>query len=169
VYPALTLEEHMHIRAILTAVTAAAFLTLAAPSSNAATTELLDKSIFDATPDLTAASLHLEGATAGELGGYLDMTVVAKDGTLPTVFGACEPVVVKAVLTSSPTLTLKVRTKGEACAHIVDGTLQVVAGFDNRKVRGPACHRPRVIGEGLLSAAVHPYGGQAQLSAQIRR
>jgi hypothetical protein len=159
----------MHIRALLTAVAAAAFLTLAAPSADAATTEFLDKSIFDPTPDVTASSVHLEGATAGELGGYLDLTVLAKDGTLPTDFGACEPVVVKAVLTLSPTESLTVRTTGEACAHIVDGTLQVVAGFDNRKVRGPACHRPRVIGEGLLSAAVHPYGGQAQLSAQIRR
>jgi hypothetical protein len=158
----------MHIRSVLTALTTTVLVSLAAPAATAATTELVDKAIFDATPEVTASSLQLEGETSGELGGYLSLKAVAVDGTLPTVFGSCEPVRVKAVVTLPTGETIAVRTKGEACAHIVDGTLQVVAGFDRHDVCGHGSHKPRVIGEGLLSAAVHPYGGQAQFSAQIR-
>jgi hypothetical protein len=166
--PGLTLENHMHIRSVLTALTTTALLSLTASAAPAATTEFVDKSIFDATPEVTASSLQLEGETSGDLGGYLSLKAVAVDGTLPTVFGTCEPVRVQAVLTLPTGETIAVRTRGEACAHIVDGTLQVVAGFDRHDVAGRPWKKPRVIGEGLLSAAVHPYGGQAQFSAQIR-
>lgn len=159
----------MNIRSVLTAITTTVLVSLAAPAATAATTELVDKSIFDATPEVTASSLQLDGETAGELGGYLFLKAIAVDGTLPVAFGSCEPVRLKAVVTLPAGQTVAVRTEGEACAHIVDGSLQVVAGFDRHDIVGRHGRRPRVIGEGLLSAAVHTHGGQAQFFAQIRR
>jgi hypothetical protein len=97
------------------------------------------------------------------------VTATAPDGTLPTVFGSCEPVAVTAVLTVEPGKVLSVRTTGEACAHIVDGTLQVNAGFSARDVtyQGYA-RRARLVGDGLVALAHTQLGGQASFSGSFR-
>jgi len=118
----------------------------------------------------TAASLHLDGPTAGPLGGAMDLTVTAQDGALPTAFGSCEPVDVTAVVTFSPGEVLTVSTTGEACAHIVDGTLQVNAFFAARDVTytGSEHKKAKLVGDGLVAAAHHTFGGQASFSGAFR-
>jgi len=162
----------MRPRSILITACAAVFLSAGVlpASAEAKTTELVDRSLFDATPERTAASLHLDGPTAGPLGGALDLTVTAPDGTLPTALGTCEPVEVTAILTVSPGELLTVATTGEACAHIVDGTLQVNAFFGTRDVTytGSQHKKAKLVGDGLIAAAHHSFGGQASFSAVFR-
>jgi hypothetical protein len=174
----------MRIRSILvTAGTAAALSTAmsaalstalpAAASAATGTTELVDRSLFDATPERTVDALHLDGPTAGELGGAMDLVVRAKDGTLPVAPGACEPVRVKVVVTVRPGAVLAVRTTGEACADpYTEGFLQVNAGFDRRDVtfRGCRLRKARLVGPGLVAASQGPVlgGGQASFSGTFR-
>ena len=123
---------------------------LAAPlAASATTTENLDRRAFDSAPERAADSLHISGATAGPLGGYLDVTFTAADGTLPTAPQTCEPVTVDAVLTVSPGETLTIATTGEACTGFYGGPAAVnayfpilaqldyfMAGLDNRVFGG---------------------------------
>jgi hypothetical protein len=93
----------MRTRSVLIAALAAAAVSVVVPTTaQAKTTENLDRRLFDGTPERTASTLHLEGLTAGPLGGALEVIITAKDGTLPTTFGSCEPVRVTGVLTASP-------------------------------------------------------------------
>jgi hypothetical protein len=133
-------------------------------------TEVVDRSLFDATPERTEASLRVDGPTAGPLGGAMDVTVRAVDGTLPTAFGSCEPVWVKAAVTVQPGRSLTVRTRGEACAHIVDGSLTANAGFRARNVtyQGSGRCRSRLVGEGLIAVAHSQLGGQASFFGTFR-
>jgi len=100
----------------------------------------------------------------------MDLTVTAPDGTLPIVFGSCEPVDVTTVLTVSPGEVLTVISAGEACAHIVDGTLQVNAFFGARDVTytGSEHKKAKLVGDGLVAAAHHTLGGQASFSGVFR-
>lgn len=100
----------------------------------------------------------------------MDVTVLAPDGTLPTTFGSCEPARVEATLTVAPGKVVTVRTDGEACAHIVDGSLTVNAGFRKRDVTFASAgrSRPRLVGEGLVAVAHSQLGGQASLFATVR-
>jgi hypothetical protein len=162
----------MHHRSTFLAITTAALMSLAvAPSAQAKTiTESIDRTLFDATPQRTAAVLHLDGATNGELGGAMDLTVTATDGTLPTTFGTCEPVQVDAVVTVSPGRVLTVRALGEGCAHIVDGTLQVNAFFGSKGItcEGCATRKLKVVGDGLVAASHSQLGGLATFSGVFR-
>ncbi|MGH3505723.1 MAG: hypothetical protein ACRDO2_00810 [Nocardioidaceae bacterium] len=152
------------------AALAAALTAAAVAPAQAKTTELVDRSMFEGTPERTASTLHLSGATSGPLGGALDFTATAVDGTLPTVFGSCEDVDVSAVLTVSPGEVLTVATTGEACAHIVDGTLQINAFFGPEQVtyEGTAHKKAKLVGDGLIAAAHHTFGGQASFSGSFR-
>lgn len=161
----------MRVRTLLTASVAAAVLsTVVATSAQAKTTESIDRRVFDAAPERTAATLHLDGPTAGPLGGAMDVTVTATDGSLPSAFGSCEPVDVSAVLTVSPGEVLTVATSGEACAHVVDGTLQLNAWFGPKDLTysGTEHKKAKVVGDGLIAAAHHSYGAQASFSATVR-
>ena len=161
----------MRTRAIATTAFAAIALSVVVPmSAQAKASELVDRSLFDGTPERTASTLHLAGPTAGPLGGAMDLIVTATDGTLPSTFGSCEPVEVTAVLTVSPGEVLTVNTQGEACAHIVDGTLQVNAGFDTNDVTyaGSEHKKAKLVGEGLIAAAHHWFGGQVSFSGTVR-
>ena len=161
----------MRTRAFLPAAALAVALSVAAPlAAHAKTTELVDRSLFDGTPSRTAATLHLDGPTAGPLGGAMDLTVHATDGSLPTAHGACEPVTVDASLTLSPGEVLDVSTTGEACAHIVDGSLSVNAFFGPRDVTytGTAHKKAKLVGDGLIAAADRGFGGLASFSGTFR-
>ncbi len=160
----------MRLRSVLATAIAAAALSLVPLSAEAKSAELIDRSVFDGTPVRTASTLELAGPTAGPLGGYFELTVTAADGTLPTAFGSCEPVDVAGVLTVSPGEVLTVHTYGEACAHIVDGTLQVNAYFGKKDLsyEGSEHKKADVVGDGLIAAAHHWYGGQASFSGTVR-
>lgn len=162
----------MFVRSSLTAAAAVALLTALPGSATAApTTEFVDRSLFDATPERTESSLRVDGPTAGPLGGAMDVTLRAVDGSLPTALGSCEPVRVKALVTVQPGRTLTVRTRGEACAHIVDGSLTANAGFRARNVayEGFGRCRPKLVGEGLIAVAHSQIGGQASFFGSFRR
>ena len=152
------------------AALAAALTAAAVAPAQAKTTELVDRSLFDGTPERTASSLHFSGPTSGPLGGALDFTATASDGSLPTTFGSCEDVDVSAVLTMSPGEVLTVQTTGEVCAHIVDGSLEINAYFGPRQVHyeGTAHKRARLVGDGLIAGAHRIYGGQASFSGTFR-
>ncbi|MDT7783421.1 MAG: hypothetical protein QOF58_1840 [Pseudonocardiales bacterium] len=160
----------MRPRSVLTTAVAAIALSAIPLSAQAKSIELIDRSVFDGTPVRTASALELAGPTAGPLGGFFELTVTAADGTLPTVFGSCEPVDVAGVLTVSPGEVLTVHTHGEACAHIIDGTLQVNSYFDKKDVsyEGSEHKKAAVVGDGLIAAAHHWYGGQASFSGTVR-
>jgi hypothetical protein len=157
--------------ALVIASAAAVLASVPGTATAAPRTEVVDRSLFDGTPEHTESSLRIDGATAGPLGGYLDMTVGAADGTLPTAFGSCEPVRVSTVLTVDPGRIISVRTRGEACAHVVDGSLTVNAGFRDRNVeyQGFGRCKPRLVGEGFMAAAHSQLGGQASFFATLRR
>ena len=161
----------MHNRSTGFAIAAAATLlslAVAAPAQAKPATESIDRLLFDATPERTAGVLHLDGATNGELGGALDVSVIAADGTLPTTPGTCEPVVVDAVLTVSPGRVLTVHTDGEGCAHVVDGSLQVNGFFDRKDVRGGSGEKVRLVGDGLIAVSHGMLGGLASFSGTFR-
>ena len=98
------------------------------------------------------------------------MFVRAADGTLPTTFGSCEPAEVMAQVTVQPGQILTVRTRGEVCAHIVDGSLSANAGFRDRNVTatGFTHPRPRLVGDGLIAVSRSWLGGQASFSGAFR-
>jgi hypothetical protein len=128
---------------------------LAAPlAASAATTENLDRRAFDSTPDRAAGSLHINGATAGPLGGYLDITFTAVDGSLPTAPQVCEPITVDATLTVSPGETLGIATTGEACTGFFGGPAVMNAYFTKEHVTyaGTAHRKAKVVGDGLIGA-----------------
>ena len=161
----------MHARCILAAALPAVLISMAVVTpAHAGSTEYVDLSLFDSTPERTTAVLHLDGPTSGELGGAMDLSIEATDGSLPTDFGACEEVGVKAVVTVREGVVLTVRTTGEACAHQVDGSLQVNASFDRHDVwgRGGTVRRARLVGDGLIAASQGWQGAQASFSGTFR-
>jgi hypothetical protein len=161
----------MLFRSILTTVAAAALLAALPGTANAApaATTVVDRSLYDATPEHTEVTLRVDGPTAGPLGGSMDVTVRAADETLPTAFGSCEPVSVRAVVTVAPGKVVTVQTRGEACAHIVDGSLQVNAGFGAKDVAFSGYpRRVRLVGEGFIAVAHTQLGGQASFFTALR-
>ncbi len=90
----------MFVRTGLIAAAAIVLLSALPGSASAASgTQVIDRSVYDATPERTVASLRVDGPTSGPLGGAIEVTVRAVDGTLPTTFGTCESAWVKAVVT----------------------------------------------------------------------
>ena len=104
----------MRARSLLLAATAAVAITALPMTAQAADSELIDRANYDATVDETLASMHMAAATRGELGGYLDVTLTADDGTLPVGSNVCEAATVDAVLTIAPGEKFTVRAPGEA-------------------------------------------------------
>ena len=84
----------MRARSLLVATTAAVAFTALPMTAQASDSEWIDRANYDATVDRTPASLHIAAATRGELGGYLDATLTAEDGTLPVGSNVCEPATV---------------------------------------------------------------------------
>ncbi len=161
----------MRTRLPLAAALVAVALSAAPASAQTRTVENISRSTFDSSPVVTASSLHIDGATAGELGGFLDLVVTAKDGSLPTAQGACDRVHVDAVLTVSPGEQLTVHTKGEVCMHQFSPTLILNASFRNRHVTytGTAHGRVKVVGDGLIAASNSTFFGYgASVSAAVR-
>ena len=160
----------MRTRSVLATALVTVALFAALPiSAQAKTTEQLDRRLFDATPDRTAGSWHMAGLTAGPLGGALDLTITAPDGSLPTTPGACEAVDVAVVLTVSPGEVLTINTTGEACAHIIAGTLTVNAFFDTKDVTytGTEHKKAKIVGDGLIAAGEQFFGSIANVSTTV--
>ncbi|WP_148573669.1 hypothetical protein [Nocardioides caldifontis] len=157
--------------ALTTASAAAVIAAFPAAAGAAPRTEVVDRSLFDATPELTTSSLRVDGPTSGPLGGAMDVTLRAADGTLPTTFGACEPARVEAVVTVQPGKVITAKARGEVCAHVVDGSLSMFAGFKQKDVRyqGYGRCKPRLQGEGFISVGQSMLGGQASFFGSFRR
>lgn len=164
----------MRSRSLLATAAATAALTVVPFAAQAAyqrPAELIDRFAYDAVADQTAGSFHIAGATSGPLGGYLDLLVEAKDGSLPVGSNVCEPAIVTTVLTVSPGEVLSSRTRGEACTSFLDDaiTLNSTLRTKNLHYTGTAHHKPKVVGDGLISAGAFDAGyGQANFSASIR-
>jgi hypothetical protein len=132
-------------RSLLATALAAATLVAVPMPAQAADVEYVDRSTYDSTPVVTTSTIHIDGATAGPLGGFLDLTVSAEDGTLPTTRGACDPVDVDAVLTVSPGEQLVVHTTAEVWMHQFSETL-IMQAYSTRRTSAtpaPSTARPR--------------------------
>lgn len=163
----------MRPRSLLVTATAAAALTAIPLTAQACQrpAELIDRFAYDATVEQTAGSFHIAGATSGELGGYLDVIVATKDGSLPTGSDVCEPAIVTTVLTVSPGETRSSRVKGDLCTGFYGDSMTVNATVRTKDLHysGTAHHKPRVVGDGLIAAGVFlPGYGQATFSASVR-
>lgn len=156
--------------AVLTATATLALVVTLPAAANATTLEQIDRSLFDATPEITASSWHVDGLTRGPLGGALDLVITAADGAFPTTKGACEPADVRADLQVSPGEVLRIVTTGEVCAHPVDASLSINASFGRQDVSysGTAHKKAAVVGDGFIAAANSWLGGQASVSAAVR-
>ncbi len=161
----------MRPRTLLATAVAAAALTAVPLTAQAANAEYLDRSTFDAAPDVTASSVHLDGATHGELGGFLDIVATAEDGTLPTERGACDAVDVAAVLTVSPGEQLTVRSTGEVCMHQFADSLILLSYFDKKDMThsGTAHSKAKVVGDGMISSGnALGFGFVSSFTASVR-
>lgn len=161
----------MRHRSLLLAATAAVALSALPLTAHAAQTELVDRSAFDSTVERTAGSLHIDGTTRGELGGYLDVMVTAEDGSLPSGSNVCEPATVAAVLTVSPGETLSATVPGELCTSFAGDALTVNAAFRSKDLayEGTAHRKAKVVGDGLIAAShIGWLGGQASFSASLK-
>jgi len=148
--------------------TVLAGLTVVAAPATAGGVTSIDKSMFDATPVLTAGSMSISGATAGELGSTLELNATMLDGSLPTGRD-CEPVAVEATLRPTADETYRIATTGEACGLGVAGEFNLNAYFDKFQVdyAGPE-HKMKVVGDGLIAAANYFYGAQAAVTFSVR-
>jgi hypothetical protein len=162
----------MRSRPLLATAAAAAVLTAVPFSAHACQrpAELIDRSAYDGTVEQTADSFHLAGATSGELGGYLDVLVTAKDGSLPTGSDVCERAIVTTVLTVAPGETLSARVKGDLCTGFYGDSMTVNATVRTNDLHytGTAHRKPKVVGDGLVAAGVSSIGGLASFSASVR-
>ncbi len=156
------------IRIASTLVAAAAAVSFAAPAAQAATVDRFDRSAFDSAPVVTASGYAMSADTRGELGGHLELSVQAVDGTVPAA-GKCEQAKVRAVLTVSPGETFTINTRGELCGHIVDGSPTLNASFRNRHVVYDGTHRrAKVVGEGLIAFNRSWLGAQGSVGMSVR-
>ena len=156
------------LAAAVNAAVAAATVAVA-PAAQAKTVEFFDRSAFDPAPVVTAAGWSLSAPTAGELGGWLDMTVTAADGTIPAN-GTCEPADVDAVLTVTPGESFTIHTTGELCAHFLDGTPSLFASFRDKQTTysGPQ-KKAKVVGDGFVGFGSSFSGAQGSVTMSVRR
>ncbi len=158
----------MNARNTLTAVVAAAALTLMAPAAHAKpTVDRFDRFTFDSTPTVTAAGYQMENATHGELGGYLSLSVQASDGSVPAA-GECESAAVSAVLTVSPGEVFTINTEGELCAHFIGGTPSLNAYFGDKQVSYSGSHRKARVSDGIIGFGHSFIGAQASVGLSVR-
>lgn len=157
----------MHARTILTAAVASAALTLVAPAAHAATVDRFDRSAFDGSPTLTGSGYEMAGATSGELGGYLSLSVRATDGTLPAQ-GQCESADVDAILTVAPGESFAITTTGELCSHFIDGTPTLNAYFGAKQVSYTGSHRRARVSDGMIAFKNSWIGAQASVGLSVR-
>ncbi len=161
----------MRPRSLLFTAAATVALSALPLAAHAATTEMIDRAAYDGTVDKTASSLHMAAETRGELGGYLDVTVTAKDGTLPTGSNVCEPAVIDAVLTVSPGETMTARVRGDLCTGFYGDSMTANGAIDKKAFdyEGTAHSKAKLVGEGLISVGVIDwFGGQAAFSATVK-
>ena len=162
----------MRHRSLLAATLATAALSALPLTAHAAQAELIDRSNYVGSVERTADSVRIAAATSGELGGYLDVTMTAQDGSLPVGSEVCEPVTIDAVLTVAPAETFTLHVPGEACTTFYGDALRGSADFDNQDVAYEGTHKKvKVVGEGRISATVggiFPDSGQANFSATVR-
>lgn len=157
----------MHVRSTLTLTLATAALLIAAPGAQAATCDRLDRGTFDSTPVVTSSGYEMSGATAGELGGHLSLAIRATDGTIPAQ-GQCETAAVRAVLTVAPAETFVIKTKGELCSHVVDGTPTLNAYFGKKQVSYTGTHKRARVTEGMIGFTNSWLGAQGSVGLTVR-
>lgn len=152
---------------VTAAVAATAALMVAMPAAQASTLDRFDRRAFDSAPVVRAAGYSMAGATAGELGGYLDLSVDARDGTLPAP-GQCEAADVEARLTVSPGESFVIRTVGELCSHVVDGSPTVNAYFGAKQVTYSGTHKRARVTDGMIASTRSFLGAQGSVGLTVR-
>lgn len=158
----------MNARSAIIATLTAVALVLATPAAQATTVDRFDRSTFDSSPVVTGSGYTMSGATSGELGGHLSLSVQASDGTLPPQ-GTCEIAAADAVLTVAPGETFTIDTTGELCSHVVDGTPTFNGYFGAKQVTYTGTHkRARVRGDGLIAFRNSFLGAQASVGFSVR-
>jgi hypothetical protein len=150
------------------AVAAAATALFTAPAAHAATVQTFDRRAFDASPDITASGWSISAATAGELGGWLDMSVNAVDGTVPAA-GQGETATVDSVLTVAPGESFTIHTTGDLCAHFIDGSPSLFGSFNAKQVTYSGTHKKaRLAGDGFVSFGYNAVGAQGDVTLSVR-
>ena len=152
---------------VAVAVAAAAAVTAMAPAAQAASVDRFDRSTFDSSPVVTASGYELDGATSGELGGYLSLSVQASDGTVPAA-GVCEAADVHAVLTVSPGEVFTIETRGELCGHFIDGTPVLNAYFGDKQVTYSGAHKRARVSNGMIGFTKSFLGAQGSVGLSVR-
>jgi hypothetical protein len=160
----------MYTRIVALAATATTAAVLAiAPPAQAKTVESFDRRAFDSTPVVTAEGWSISAPTAGELGGWLDMTVTAADGTKPSN-GTCELANVDAVLTVAPGESFTIHTTGELCAHFTNGTPSLFGSFRAKQMSYSGSYKKaKLVGEGFVSFGHSFLGAQGAVTLSVRR
>ena len=160
----------MRASSLLIATTAAVALSALPMTAQAADSVWIDRANFDATVDETPGSMHIAAATRGELGGFLDVTLTADDGTLPVGSNVCEPATVDAILTIAPAETFTVRAPGEVCTTFSGDSITANAAFGTRDLTYVGTHKKaKIDGEGFLAVGVIDWlGGQTAFSATVK-
>jgi hypothetical protein len=157
----------MHVRKTLTTTLAAtAVLMLAVPAAQAATRDRFDRSAFDSSPVVTGSGFSMAGATAGELGGHLSLSLQARDGTLPTK-GQCEAADVQALLTVASGESFDIETTGELCSHFIDGTPTLNAYFGHKHVSYTGTHKRARVTDGMISFTNSWLGAQGSVGLSV--
>jgi hypothetical protein len=153
--------------AALPAALAAAVVVLAAPNAQARSAERFDRSAFDTAPVVTASGYTMAGATAGELGGYLSLSVQAADGSVPAQ-GECETADVRAVLTVAPGEAFAITTTGELCSHFIDGSPTLDAAFGAKQVTYTGTHKGARVTDGTIAFHNGFPGAQGSVGLSVR-
>jgi hypothetical protein len=157
-----------HVQIVTPLVAAATVLAMAPGTAGAAATaERFDRSAFDSTPVVTSAGYAMSAPTAGELGGHLDLSVQAADGTIPNQ-GQCETANVDAVLTLTPGESFAVHTTGELCSHFIDGTPTLDASFGAKQVTYTGTHKRARVGDGIIGFTNSVLGAQGSVGLTVR-
>lgn len=156
----------MHTRSTFTAAFAAVLI-LVTPAAQAATSDRFDRSAFDRAPVVTGSGYAMSGATAGELGGHLSLSVQATDGTLPAQ-GQCETADVQAVLTVAPGESFAIDTTGNLCSHFIDGTPTLNAYFGAKQVSYTGTHKRARVRDGSIGFKNSFIGAQGSVGLSVR-
>jgi hypothetical protein len=160
----------MNARTTLVSALAAAALTVmtsAAAHGAPTSVDRFDRSAFDSAGVATGSGYSMQGATSGELGGYLTLAIEATDGTLPAQ-GECETAHVQAVLTVSPGESFAIDTTGELCSHFISGTPILNAYFGARQVEYSGAHKRARVSDGIIGFTKGWLGAQGSVGLSVR-